>query len=172
MDLERDNKVILEPNRFKFGVFALFCAFCVLVFCSEFVKQTHAFQVNYLAVGIGVFGLAFCVLGLIILISSTFSPHMNLTLSREGMKFGYAFRSVQYRWVDIADFWESKLRHRHAVGFNFSSEYLRDSNARYKNHDDRRICRLLPDTYGMSANELKAALIDWKNRAADTVTHS
>jgi len=166
MDSESDNKVVLVPNRLKFGISALFCGFGVLVSCSEFIKQTHAFRLNYLALGYNVFGLAFCVLGLIILISATFSPRMNLTLSREGMKFGYAFRSVQYRWVDIADFWDSKLRYRHAVGFNFSSEYLRDANARNKNGDAKMICRLLPDTYGMSAIELKRALLDWKNRAA------
>lgn len=164
MEATAQEKLTLNTDRAPVFFASLFFGFCLMVFYSELSRQLPLLPTNYSKVAFYVAGSCFCLFILVIGAIAALSPHMKLRLSREGFRFGYALKSLKYRWSDVGRVWDSRLHSRHAVGFDFSSSYLLDAEARSKNGDNKIVCRLLPNTYGLPVNGLKTLLSEWRDR--------
>jgi len=88
-----------------------------------------------------------------------------LIIEDTGLTIRAFFVSRSYRWEDIASFGTAKISRHKMVVFNFSKSYqgmltARDISKRFAGYEGA-----LPDTYGMSAENLSAMLNQKKAQA-------
>jgi len=110
---------------------------------------------------VGFFGL-----GIPVFLLQLYPKSSYLTVSEEGIEYCSLFRSHRLRWSDISEFGTYTIR-KHGlpgsrmVGFNYSAEYQRASQAREVSKDLVGFEGGLPDTYGFRADELARMLSDY-----------
>ena len=86
-----------------------------------------------------------------------------LTVSEDGLEFSALFRKSRISWTDISEFGTYTLRHNGLpagtfVGINFSAEYRPAAKARAIAKALTGFEGGLPDTYGLSAQDLAQLL--------------
>ena len=95
-----------------------------------------------------------------------------LLLTTTGFTVRTLFKQKDYRWAEVEDFGATILRGKPWVVFTLSREgkvnlpetSLRGLNKAVSGGDDN-----LPDTYGMSAEELAELMNQWKKRSTGAV---
>ena len=155
------NCVILRREPIKHSLGMLFCLSGILVMVPAAQKHGHA---NHYQFFVDVLVIAALALGLIVFCAVFLPSRMKLCVSDTGFAFAIAFRSFHYRWQDAARFWKTALRARDAVGFDFSESYMLDFKRRKVSGDSARQLRLIPDTYGITAQELLDLLSRWHEK--------
>jgi len=109
--------------------------------------------------GIGFFGLGCIVFVLQLLPNASY-----LRLTPEGFTICSLFRSHSYSWTEIDNFAFGYVSKMKTVVFNHSSPYKKQIALRKTNKKLFGFEACLPDTYGMSAEELADLMNTWKRR--------
>ncbi|MDQ3713913.1 MAG: hypothetical protein M3388_17075 [Acidobacteriota bacterium] len=110
---------------------------------------------------IGFFGLGSIVFALLLLPTASY-----LRLTPEGFTMCSLFRSHSYNWSEIEDFAVGKMANMETVIFDHSLFYKNQNTLRKTNKKFFGFEAGLPDTYGMSAEELANLMNEWKRRFA------
>jgi hypothetical protein len=89
-----------------------------------------------------------------------------LKLDPAGFTVCSLFRAHSYRWYEVDSFEVGKFRRRKLVVFNFSNlhrgqEFVRKLSSAIGGYEGA----LVPETYGLSAEELAATMNEWRARA-------
>ena len=109
--------------------------------------------------GIGFFGLCSIVFALLLLPNASY-----LELTPEGFTIRSLFRSHSYSWTEIETFAVGYASRMKTVVFNLSPFYENQHTLRKTNKKLFGFEACLPDTYGMSAEELADLMNTWKRR--------
>jgi hypothetical protein len=114
-------------------------------------------------VGIIFFGLC----GLVGLVSLL--PNSSyLTLTERGFEFASLYRKTFVHWADVDSFRMYNVQVRKMVGWNYSPGYSRAKRLRRVNTSIAGVEAGLPDTYGMSAQDLADLMNQLKDTDATT----
>ena len=155
-------EVTLRPNRLRYlllmTVSAGFAASSVVM-----VSEGHSTGWSGLAAWTGIlfFGgsaIVFCVL---LIPGSAY-----LRLDKTGFTVCSLFKVHSTRWHEVDSFEVGTIVGRKLVVFNFSDLYGRQKLARKLSSAISGYQGALPETYGLSAEELSAMLNDWRQRDA------
>jgi hypothetical protein len=139
---------ILRPNRFKtFGWLALCAGFTAggawMIFSGEPMGWLPALF----------FGLCVVVFVVTLLPNSAY-----LRVSQDGFTVCSLFRAQSYRWSDVGPFTVGRIGPNRMVVFNFSGRYRAQPRARKAAAALTGYEGALPDSYGMSLEELASLL--------------
>lgn len=88
-----------------------------------------------------------------------------LTLTKSGFIMKSLFRSHFIAWEDIQSFQLGKLAGEDAVYFDFKAQHQRHQKAKQINRWLWGSEAALPDTYGLTAEDLLSMLEAWRKRA-------
>jgi len=88
----------------------------------------------------------------------------SLILTSEGFEVRALFRSNNYLWKDVSNFFVKRIARIRMVFFNFVDDYEPQSHMR-KLSSAVGGATALPDTYGKKPEELLSILNAWKDRA-------
>ena len=89
----------------------------------------------------------------------------SLILTSEGFEVRALFRSNNYLWKDVSNFFVKRIALNSMVFFNFVDDYEPQSHMRKLSSAVAGAERALPDTYGKKPEELLSILNAWKDRA-------
>ena len=109
--------------------------------------------------GIGFFGLGCIVFVLQLLPNASY-----LRLTPEGFTMCSLFRSHSYSWTETKTFAAGYVSQMKTVVFSHSPSYTKQISIRKMNKKHFGFESCLPDTYGMSAEELADLMNKWKRR--------
>jgi hypothetical protein len=110
------------------------------------------------------FGLGTVVSGLIV----CFPKMTSLRLTDEGFIIQSLFRGQLVRWDDVSFFGVTSVGGPAMVGFSFVVSYAGQKFGRQLARDLCGYDGALPDTYGMTADNLADLLNTWKKRTAES----
>jgi len=110
------------------------------------------------------FGIGFFGLGCIVFVLQLVPNASYLRLTPEGFTMCSLFRSHSYRWTETKTFAARYVSHMKTVVFNYSPSYTKQIAMRKMNKKLFGVESCLPDTYGMSAEELADLMNKWKRR--------
>ncbi|TYT26086.1 hypothetical protein FZO89_07340 [Luteimonas viscosa] len=134
----------LRPSPMKWLAMLAICA--VFVWIGLRVMGTHPLVGWSCIVFFGLCG-ALAVLNLIPGASA-------LVLDADGFEIVSLFRRSRVRWNDVARFGETRVGLQRLVGFDFVDGHAGSDRLRRVNRNLSGFQAALPDTYGLSANEL------------------
>jgi hypothetical protein len=150
---------VLRPSKHRMLTWVGVCL--AFVAAGAFLMTTGEFAWGVAAVGF--FGLGAIVLAMTLLPGASF-----LKLEREGFEIRSLFRSGSYRWSDVQEFRPVAIPPSGLtlVGFNFS----RDARpaAAWLSGSVAGVEGCLPDTYGLSAEELASVMEAWRTRHTES----
>ncbi len=89
----------------------------------------------------------------------------SLILTSEGFEVRALFRSSNYLWKDVSDFFVKRIAPNRMVAFNFVDDYEPQPHMRKLSSAVAGAEMALPDTYGKKPEELLSILNAWKDRA-------
>jgi hypothetical protein len=123
---------------------------------AQSVVRSYILVVGWLSLGF--FGLG----GLVVLINML-PGASGLTLDKEGFTIRNMFRRSRFRWTDASDFAAVEVGDSKIVAFNLLSA----AQAKLAKLSFAKAGRngALPDTYGLSAEDLAALMSLWRDRA-------
>jgi hypothetical protein len=113
--------------------------------------------------GIGWFVAGFFGLCLIVFLVQMLPQSSYLRLDPEGFEIRTLFQSSRYKWDDVAVFGTKKIGSKMVI-FLFSPEYENGKTARGISLAVAGVEGALPDTYGMSAEELANLMNEWREK--------
>lgn len=111
--------------------------------------------------GLSFFGLCALVSALMV----TFPQVSSLRLTIDGFYMGSLIRTQFTRWRDVTGFGVASISMNKMVVFNYSASYSGQRFGRKVAADLAGWEGALPDTYGMSADELANLMNSWKRRS-------
>lgn len=117
----------------------------------------------------GVLGLVFGSIGIMVSLSAVLSSRMVLRLTPEGFAFGTLRRKYFYGWSDIAEFGVGRAGTKRTC-FTLRGDYAGEERLRIINQGSIGFDRFLPDTYGKKPMELARLLEDWRYRYSRSKT--
>jgi hypothetical protein len=159
-------EVTLRPNRLRYAVLMIVSA-CFAVSCGVMVREGLSTGWTGMAAWAGIlsFGAGAIVFCLLLVPGSAY-----LRLDDTGFTVCSLFRVHTIRWCEVDSFEVGTIARRKSVVFNFSNLYprqklLRKLSSAISSHEGA-----LPETYGLSAEELSAMLNDWRQHAGPIAT--
>ena len=90
-----------------------------------------------------------------------------LTLTERGFEFASLYRKHFVSWSDVESFLPIKIQSRRMVGWNYSPGFSKSQRIRRVNTARAGAEAALPDTYGMSAEQLADLMNQLRNRQAN-----
>jgi hypothetical protein len=150
--MDRGATRILRPKRLKtFGWLALSAGFTAggawMILSGEPIGWFPALF----------FGLCAVVFGVILLPNSAY-----LRVSQDGFTVCSLFRAQSYRWSDVGPFTVGRIGPNRMVVFNFSDQYRAAPRARKLASALTGYEGALPDSYGMSLEDLASLLNEYR----------
>lgn len=156
-EMHNQNTLILRPSKIRTGlILALTLAFTVI---GGWMVHGHRRGGWFAAI---VFGLGSLVCALQLLPGSSY-----LLLEPDGFTVRTLYRSQRYGWAEVERFGVTRIGGNKTVAFDFSSRYERWRVGRQVAAGISGYEGMLPDTYGMKAEQLAGLLNEWKARAGD-----
>jgi len=132
------------PNRAKWMVAVLACG----------IMTTAGVWIIGDGQWLGLIPTAFFGLGLVVSLVLLLPNSSFLELDDDGFLFRNLFRDSRFSWADIGGFEARRLSMRKFVTFNFAHGYTASRHARALARTVSGAEAALPDTYGMSAEDL------------------
>jgi hypothetical protein len=148
-------ELTLRPKRLKYLLFALLSAGFAAVGMLMLRDGNPTGWVEILFFGAG--ALVFCVL---LLPGSAY-----LKLDPGGFTLCSLFRSHSMRWFEVESFAADWIGARKMVVFNYSKFHRGQDRLRKVASTIAGYEAALPDTYGLTAEDLAAVMNDWRRRA-------
>jgi hypothetical protein len=147
-------ELILRPNRRRYLLLLLSCA----GLAAGALTARKSDPINW--IGILLFGSGVIVFSLLLLPGSAY-----LKLDSSGFTLCTLFRAHSTGWYEVDSFQVGRIAGRKMVVFNFSNLHpgqgvLRKLSSAVSGYEAG-----LPETYGLSAEELAAMMNDWRERA-------
>jgi hypothetical protein len=116
----------------------------------------------YLGEPIGWLGAVFFGLAALVFLVQLLSKNRFLTISEEGIEFHSLFHAERIRWTDVSTFGVYQTGPGpKLVGFNYSSDYPGATKGRSVARALAGFEGRLPDTYGLSADDLALLLSEY-----------
>jgi hypothetical protein len=150
---------VLRPSKRRMLTWVGVCL--AFVAAGAFLTTTGEFVWGVAAVGF--FGLGAIVLGITLLPGASF-----LKLEREGFEVRSLYRSGSYRWSDVQEFRPVAIPPSGVMlaGFDFSPNAR--PAAAWLSSSVAGVEGCLPDTYGLSAEELAGVMEAWRTRHTES----
>lgn len=150
----------LQPRRLKtIGLLAICIAFVVVGFLMSGKEPV----MGYLCVGL--FGL-----GIPVFLAQLLPGRSYLELTKNGFTVASPFRRTTIKWQDVAGFAVATISRNQMVGWRFSKAYAGQATSRKLSGALTGVEGVLPDTYGMKAEELAGLMNGIKNQVGNVRT--
>jgi hypothetical protein len=156
-EMHSHNILILRPSKIKVGLILALC----LAFTVGGGWMIHGHRRGGWFAAI-VFGLGSLICALQLLPGSSY-----LLLEPDGFTVRTLYRSQKYGWAEVERFGVTRIGGNKTVAFDFSRRYERWRMGRQVAAGISGYEGMLPDTYGMKAEQLAGLLNAWKTRAGD-----
>ena len=152
--MTRSDELVLRPSRWKTSLPLLvsvgFVAIGFLVMDGSWMAWLS---------------LAFFGVGSLVLIVTMLPGASHLRLHADGFEMRTMFKTSHMKWSDIGEIGVTSVNLNRMVAFNFAEPYRSQHRAVLVSHTLTGWDGALPDTYGMSARELAALMIEYRDRA-------
>lgn len=156
MTVPPDYPTILKPSLAKWGLMLV----GLLGLIGGAVMWGFVHPKSWYDTLMGILSIGFGIAGVIVSLAFLFSQRLWLRLTPEGFSFGTLRHRLFYKWTEVDFFEVRKIGANRLTGIVLRSGYVgRRENVRSPN---------LPDTYGMTPQELAALLNDLKRRFINT----
>ena len=152
-------ELTLRPNRRRYLLFMMLSAGFVAGGALTVRKSDPIGWAAILFFGSGVI-----VFGLLLLPGSAY-----LKLDSAGFTFCTLFRAHSTSWYEVDSFQVARIGGRKLVAFNYSNLHRGQDFARKLSHTISGYEGALPETYGLSAEELVITMNEWRQRGGRSI---
>jgi hypothetical protein len=152
--IERGEELVLRASRFRYALYALGCL--VFVAIGALLAERGRPEGWWLALVFGASALLFLI--------GVAAGENYLRLTTSGFEVRTFFRSHFYRWQDVLGFGVARLHVYRYVTIFLMPDYIETLRGREAAAAMTGVEGMLPDTYGMRAEDLVELLEEWRVR--------
>lgn len=152
--IERGEELILRAGRVRYAMYALGCL--VFVAIGSLLAERGRPEGWWLTLFFGASALLFLI--------GVAAGENYLRLTPAGFEVRTFFRSHFYRWQDVLGFGVARLHIHRYVTIFMMPEYIETLRGREASAAMTGVEGMLPDTYGMRAEDLAELLEQWRVR--------